>query len=193
MARQLTALGDLNPCDAVARMIVPSVAPQDADADAARLAVCDRVARPYDLDNPWDRYAALLYATEVLAMVGLLGEVAPRRSPGHVKAVGAKTVHGTRSAVQLHVERGQRLCEACRRWAQVNDRKTGDGMPPEPPVREKPATVPHPDAPTPTADGHGTWRAYRAHRTGEEEVCGACAAYLVWWGSRRRKGHGRSG
>lgn len=153
----------------------------------ARLVVCGRAGRGRDVQDPAQLAAAADDARTVLDALGLLDGRDTRPSPGHVKDIGAKVVHGTRSAVQAHLDAGQYLCEPCRRWAQVQERRGGPPAPAPRGVRVREAVWRHPDAPEPAADGHGTWRAYRAHRASGEGLCGPCAAYLEWWRGRRRK------
>ena len=159
--------------------------PVDGDAEThAALVVCDRAGRGLDVRDPVQLLQAAALAAPMLEALGLLGGAPRRLSAGERKINGSVAPHGTRPAALRHAQVGQALCPACRRWAEVNERRTGEAAPPDP----LPDAPLHRGAPQPSADGHGTYRAWRAHGQAGEAPCGACAGYAQWWGDQRRRG-----
>lgn len=155
----------------------------------AALVVCDRAGRGLDVEDPVQRLEAAAAARPVLEALGLFEGMRGRLSPGERKINGAVAPHGTRPAAVRHRELGQGLCPACRRWAEVNEHRTGEPAPPQAPgaPRHDPR---RPGAPEPAADGHGTYAAWRAHAAAGEELCGPCEVYVGWWSGLRRKRRG---
>jgi hypothetical protein len=106
----------------------------------------------------------------LLDALGLTGRPmrSNRRSQG---TLGTVTLgHGTRSGVQAHQAAGTPLCDPCRRWQDVQDRK------------QLPGHVESERRP-PQCGSHAAWR---AHLDAGEELDAACRQYADW---RRGRHH----
>jgi hypothetical protein len=127
----------------------------------AALAMCAVAARGFDLDDPAQRKAAAGRALPVLLALGYLAE--PEDAP-EVHTETSRLVHGTRSAVQFHLDTRTPLCKPCLRCVEVDARKgiataRTDGTAPA----------------QPTVDPRcGTRNGYRAHHRRGELPCEKC-------------------